>query len=105
MGEHTKGRLKRAGENIYRAEGNGSQRPVAQFTDFLLPDNRLTEDERDKLVHSWNACLNMQDPERDVAALVEALRKIASGDGVYGAQAHEYKEIARAALRLMEGKE
>lgn len=27
-----------------------------------------------------------------------ALEKIAVGDGVYGAQAHEYKQIARAAL-------
>ena len=31
--------------------------------------------------------------------LVDALRKIASGDGIYGAQAGEYKQIARAALR------
>lgn len=28
----------------------------------------------------------------------EALQKIASGDGIYGAQAGEYKQIARAAL-------
>lgn len=28
------------------------------------------------------------------------LRAIASGDGVYGAQAHEYKQIARAALNV-----
>lgn len=27
-----------------------------------------------------------------------ALEKIANGDGVYGAQAHEYKQIARTAL-------
>jgi hypothetical protein len=31
-------------------------------------------------------------------AMYEALEKIANGDGVYGAQAHEYKQIARAAL-------
>ncbi len=31
------------------------------------------------------------------AALREALGKIAAGDGIYGAQAHEYKQIARAA--------
>ena len=36
------------------------------------------------------------------AALVEALEKIANGDGVYGAQAHEYKQIARAALAQAE---
>jgi hypothetical protein len=35
--------------------------------------------------------------ERD--RLAEALRKIATGDGVYGMQAHEYKQIARAALK------
>lgn len=33
------------------------------------------------------------------ARLREALEKIAAGDGVYGQQAGEYKEIARAALR------
>ncbi len=30
--------------------------------------------------------------------LREALEQIATGDGVYGQQAHEYKKIARAAL-------
>ncbi len=28
----------------------------------------------------------------------KALKEIAAGDGVYGAQAHEYKQIARKAL-------
>lgn len=35
--------------------------------------------------------------------LVEALTRIANGDGVYGAQAHEYKTIARAALAKLDG--
>ena len=30
--------------------------------------------------------------------LLEALKKIDAGEGVYGAQAHEYKQIARAAI-------
>lgn len=33
-----------------------------------------------------------------VEALEAALRKIASGDGVYGQQAAEYKQIAKEAL-------
>lgn len=30
--------------------------------------------------------------------MAQALRQIANGEGTYGAQAHEYKQIARAAL-------
>jgi hypothetical protein len=30
--------------------------------------------------------------------MYEALERIAAGEGVYGAQAHEYKQIARAAI-------
>lgn len=37
--------------------------------------------------------------EAGAERLAAALEKIASGDGVYGAQAHEYKQIARAALQ------
>ena len=53
------------------------------------------------------AAVNAFDPEREkkVEALVVdnerlfgALQKIANGDGVYGAQAHEYKQTARAAI-------
>ena len=33
-----------------------------------------------------------------IATLETALRQIANGDGYYGAQAKEYKDIARAAL-------
>lgn len=36
----------------------------------------------------------------DAARLREALEKIATGDGCYGAQALEYKNIARAALGM-----
>ncbi len=36
--------------------------------------------------------------EADKAKLIAALEKIASGEGVYGKQAFEYKEIARAVL-------
>ena len=35
--------------------------------------------------------------------LYEALEKIATGDGVYGDQAYEYKQIARAALAKARG--
>jgi len=38
----------------------------------------------------------------DIHLMREALRKIAAGEGVYGAQAHEYKELARAALSKAE---
>ncbi len=44
---------------------------------------------------------------RDIAAYAavmrEALEKIVVGDGVYGAQAFEYMQIARAALQRGEG--
>lgn len=33
-----------------------------------------------------------------ISALENALRQIANGEGYYGAQAKEYKDIARAAL-------
>ncbi len=36
--------------------------------------------------------------EADKSKLIAALEKIASGEGVYGKQAFEYKEIARAVL-------
>lgn len=36
--------------------------------------------------------------QAEIDRLREALRKIANGEGVYGQQAHEYKQIARAAL-------
>ena len=36
--------------------------------------------------------------QRSADQMREALERIAAGDGVYGAQAHEYKQIARAAL-------
>lgn len=35
---------------------------------------------------------------RDFDKLVTALRSIAVGEGIYGQQAHEYKQIARKAL-------
>ncbi len=40
--------------------------------------------------------------ERD--ELMAALKKIAAGDGVYGVQAHEYKQIARQAIAKAEGR-
>ena len=46
------------------------------------------------------------DPDAELKRLRAALTEIATGDGVYGAQAHEYKQIARRALGQMnEGKE
>lgn len=39
--------------------------------------------------------------ESDIARA--ALEKIANGDGVYGTQAHEYKQIARQALADIDG--
>jgi hypothetical protein len=35
-----------------------------------------------------------------VSGYVDALEQIANGEGTYGAQAHEYKQIARKALGL-----
>ena len=35
--------------------------------------------------------------------MLEALQAIANGEGVYGAQAHEYKQIARAAISKATG--
>jgi len=35
--------------------------------------------------------------------MYEALSQISAGEGVYGAQAHEYKQIARAALTKARG--
>lgn len=37
--------------------------------------------------------------EKDNKMLREALKAIAAGNGVYGNQAYEYKEIARKALK------
>jgi hypothetical protein len=34
--------------------------------------------------------------------LLDALKEIANGEGYYGAQAREYKEIAKAAIALVE---
>jgi len=41
---------------------------------------------------------NMIYKDAELAQLRCALRVIATGEGAYGAQAHEYKRIARAAL-------
>lgn len=41
--------------------------------------------------------------EQRCARLEAALEEIANGEGVYGAQAHEYKQIARAALENEDG--
>ena len=38
---------------------------------------------------------------RDNLAAREALEKIAAGEGYYGAQAKEYKDIAKYALKIM----
>lgn len=35
--------------------------------------------------------------------LLKALEEIANGDGIYGAQAHEYKQIAHAAIAKAKG--
>lgn len=39
------------------------------------------------------------------AELLEALKQIANGEGAYGAQAHEYKQIARDAIARAEGED
>jgi hypothetical protein len=47
----------------------------------------------------WDVTLDdLADAIPAIAAMRKALEQIAAGDGVYGAQAYEYKEIARAAL-------
>lgn len=44
------------------------------------------------------AASELRTADAQIREMAEALVKIANGDGTYGAQAHEYKEIARAAL-------
>jgi hypothetical protein len=48
------------------------------------------------------AHLEASTPDTVLQALIEALKQIANGDGYYGAQAREYKEIARAAIARVE---
>ncbi len=64
--------------------------------------------DRELLVAAANAChtLNPTNPQKaaeGIVEAVEALEKIASGEGCYGAQAFEYKKIARAALATIRG--
>lgn len=42
-------------------------------------------------------------PDSVGAVFLDALTRIAVGEGVYGAQAHEYKEIAKSALSALTG--
>ena len=45
---------------------------------------------------------DVQQLKDEIETLREALRRIALGDGYYGAMAREYKNIARAALGIKE---
>lgn len=56
----------------------------------LRPDNRA-------FVTRIEAKL-MREAAAEIERLQAALQRIAVGEGVYGAQAHEYKQIARSAL-------
>lgn len=74
----------------------------------------MTEEEIAALVEEARALVRVSDGETGIMldrlvtalprllaereALRAALKKIAAGFGVYGLQAHEYKQIARAAL-------
>lgn len=53
----------------------------------------MSDESRAKRLHDINVALM-----NECLHYRAELRKIANGEGVYGMQAHEYKEIARAAL-------
>lgn len=65
---------------------------VATLTDALDEIDRLREDRT-----FWRETARVE--TRDRIRLQEALAEIAAGDGTYGAQAAEYKAIAREALK------
>ena len=62
---------------------------------------RQQRDEFERLMAGF--CDQRDAARTDARKFRTALEKIASGDGVYGAQAHEYKQIARAALAKADG--
>lgn len=62
-----------------------------------LADNQTVIDASDDLTAAYLAGYGAA--QKRIGKLEEALRKIANGEGAYGAQAHEYKQIARAALK------
>jgi hypothetical protein len=53
---------------------------------------------RNKMRCRMRKALDAATPYTAAPELIEALKQIANGEGYYGAQAREYKEIARAAL-------
>lgn len=82
MNKHTPGpwRVGDAGHAVFGAPGSG-----------LYPNAPICVVKG--IANKANAALIAAAPE-----MFEALKKIAQGDGAYGYQAVEYKEIARAAL-------
>lgn len=52
----------------------------------------------ERLRATANGCPTRTAAADEIARLREALQKIAEGQGYYGSQAREYKEIARTAL-------
>lgn len=49
-------------------------------------------------LEDYNKCYTCEDKDEEIKKLTAALEKIGNGDGIYGAQAFEYKNIARKAL-------
>lgn len=67
-------------------------------------DQAITDAALHKMVAAYNATTEFSTAalkQGAVAKLVEALETIANGEGAYGWQAHEYKQIANVALTLL----
>ena len=62
-----------------------------------LADNQTVIDASDDLTAAYLAGYGAA--QKRIGKLEEALHKIADGECTYGAQAYEYKQIARAALK------
>ena len=67
--------------------------PLAAFSTFTRGELLLA-------INDW--IMRCDIAETDRAELLTALKQIANGEGYYGAQAAEYKAIARAAIAKAE---
>lgn len=87
-------------------------RRLLRFSPAYYSDEKEWFDHQGKRFHNrvlaWMPLPEPYQPPKPVDPLTvmrEALEEIASGDGVYGAQAYEYKQIAREALAKVKGEE
>ena len=77
------------------AEIHSPETPV--YLANINADNQTVIDASDDLTAAYLAGYGAA--QKRIGKLEEALHKIADGEGIYGAQAYEYKQIARAALK------